>query len=129
MGQHTRMRWDCERDGCFNKKKRLKFDVFADALPGRIAFSDVDGIVEISGAFLLLEWKGVPGNLPTGQHLLFSRLSKLPRSAVFVIAGCAESMTPEQRRIYWEGNPGPWVDTSLDEMNALIANWVEQARR
>ncbi len=51
------MHWDCKQQGCFNQKKRLKFGVFKESLPGRISFSDVDGIVEINGNLLLLEWK------------------------------------------------------------------------
>jgi metallo-beta-lactamase family protein len=51
------MRWDCAEQGCFNHKKRPKIELFADCLPGRIAFSDIDAIAEINGNLLLLEWK------------------------------------------------------------------------
>ena len=30
------MRWDCERDGCFNVLRRPKIEVFADCFPRRI---------------------------------------------------------------------------------------------
>ena len=29
------LRWDCERQGCFNLKRRPKIEVFADCFPGR----------------------------------------------------------------------------------------------
>lgn len=51
------MQWNCERQGCFNVKKRPKIEMFADCLPRKISFSDIDGIVEINGNLLLLEWK------------------------------------------------------------------------
>ena len=31
------LRWDCERQGCFNLKRRPKIEVFADCFPGRIS--------------------------------------------------------------------------------------------
>ena len=49
------MRWDCSASGCFNVKRRPKVEQFADALPGRVSFGDVDGIVEINGWFLMIE--------------------------------------------------------------------------
>jgi len=51
------MRWDCEKQGCFNLKKRPKIELFADCFPGAISFGDVDGRVEYKGRFLELEWK------------------------------------------------------------------------
>jgi hypothetical protein len=48
------MRWNCEKDGCFNVKCRPKIEQFADCFPGRIAVSDIDGIVEINGRLGLL---------------------------------------------------------------------------
>lgn len=65
------MKWDCEERGCFNRKMRPKLEEFAACLPGRIAFTDVDGIVEIGGRFLMLEWKSRPGRIATGQRIMF----------------------------------------------------------
>ena len=51
------LRWDCEKRGCFNIKRRPKIEVFHKCFPGNINFGDVDGIVEINGRGLMLEWK------------------------------------------------------------------------
>ena len=48
------LRWDCQKQGCFNKKKRPKIEEFAECLPGKISFGDIDGI----GALLLGKPKG-----------------------------------------------------------------------
>jgi len=48
------LRWDCQKRGCFNLKRRPKIEIFAECFPGRINFGDVDGIVEINGNALLL---------------------------------------------------------------------------
>jgi len=60
---HNPMRWDCQKQGCFNKKKRPRIEMFAECLPGKIAVGDVDGLVEIKGNFLFLEFKE-HSNLP-----------------------------------------------------------------
>ena len=87
------MRWDCERDGCFNKKLRPKIEVFCECFPGRGSFGDVDGLVEINSHFCLLEWK--TGNtiwLPRGQELCYERFSKVPWNVVLVAGGNAETI-------------------------------------
>jgi len=70
------MRWDCRTQGCFNLKKRPKIERFADCLPGRIALTDVDGVTELCGNVLYLEWKSHQG-LGDGQRILFERLTAL----------------------------------------------------
>ena len=64
------LRWDCDHQGCFNKLKRPKIEVFADCFPGRINFGDVDGIVEINGYLLILEWKPERIELSRGQGIM-----------------------------------------------------------
>ena len=70
------MRWDCGRSGCFNQKRRPKIEIFADCLPGRIGFTDVDATVEINRHFLFLEFKAGP-HLPTGQRIYFEQLTRV----------------------------------------------------
>lgn len=74
-------RWDCRTQGCFNLKKRPKIERFADCLPGRIAFTDVDGVIELCGNFLYLEWKSHQ-DLGGGQRILFERLTALCTASV-----------------------------------------------
>ena len=69
------MIWDCNKDGCFNEKMRLDFGVFYDCFPGKISFTDVDGIVEINKVALMLEWKSgkaivYPGS---GQDIMYRK--------------------------------------------------------
>jgi hypothetical protein len=70
------LRWDCEKQGCFNKKCRPKIEIFADCFPRRINFGDVDGLVEINGKGLLLEWKSVLKDIPTGQKIAYQKLTQ-----------------------------------------------------
>lgn len=44
------------------------------ALPERIRMSDLDGIVEVRGHFLIIEYKRVGVGVPDGQAVVFNRL-------------------------------------------------------
>ena len=87
-----KMFWDCKVDGCFNDKHRLKFSVFKDCFPGKISFTDIDGIVEINRNFLMVEWKGTDGPIPMGQRIMFERLSEIG-FCIFNVFGNAENKT------------------------------------
>lgn len=54
---------------------------------GKIRPSDIDGIVERNGHFLVLEKKPSGYEFRGGQALLFSRLSALPRFTVLILRG------------------------------------------
>ena len=87
------MRYDCDRSGCFNKKKRPKIEMFASCLPRKLAFSDVDAVVDVKGRFLYLEWKGRHVDPPEGQKILFENSTHFcPRNMVFIVEGDAETM-------------------------------------
>ena len=122
------LRWDCEKSGCFNKKRRPKIEVFADCFPGRINFGDVDGLVEINGFFALLEWKGEGGNIHTGQRISFERHTKREGNAVFVVSGNAETMEVKQFCIFYRGKQGPWRGADLEKLKASLRKWVEMCK-
>ena len=120
------MNWDCQRQGCFNLEKRLKFGVFKECLPGNISFSDVDGIVEINGNLLLLEWKDHP-HINTGQRILFERLTRLCPATVLIVEGDAEHMTVNTIRTAWQGVIMPPEVDDLDGLRARIQAWSQWA--
>jgi len=120
------MLWDCQRRGCFNVHKRPKIEVFAECLPGRIAFSDVDGIVEINGNLLVLEWKNRP-HIPTGQRLLYERWTANGPTAVILVVGDARDMTVEEIAYVSGGEIAPWRDMDLAGLKEVIRDWAEWA--
>tara|TARA_R100000963_G_C4629113_1_gene94629 strand:- start:14 stop:433 length:420 start_codon:yes stop_codon:yes gene_type:complete len=122
------MRWDCETQGCFNKKLRPKIEEFRDCFPGKISFGDVDGIVERNGAFLMLEWKGEGGAVTRGQEIMYERFSKIKNSAVIVVEGDAETMEVTAYQIFWEGNLRPKVDSDLAGLKTKIEQWVGKTK-
>ena len=118
------LRWDCEKNGCFNKLCRVKFHVFADCFPGNINFSDVDGIVEINGRALMLEWKTNRGSLPTGQAIMYRRITKAGLISVLCVVGNAETMQCEGYSIYKEGKFFEFKRGALRQIKKVIRKWV-----
>lgn len=120
------MRWDCAKQGCFNRKKRPKIEIFADCLPGRIAFSDVDAIVEINGNLLLLEWKDHQ-EINRGQRILFERMTRLCPATVLVVEGDAEDMAVSSIRTIWNGAIRESEPGNLEKLRQYIREWSDYA--
>lgn len=120
------MRWDCEKRGCFNVKKRPKIEVFAECFPGKIAMSDVDGIVEVNSRAMLLEWKSSDDEIPKGQRIMFERISKR-KIEVFVVCGDAENMEVEKYRTVYNGKFSDWVDSDLNSLKRQFEQWCAWA--
>ena len=123
---HNPMRWDCRTQGCFNLKKRPKIEVFADCLPGKIAFTDVDALTEICGNLLFLEWKD-HRELSVGQRVLFERITALCPATVLIIEGDAEHMTVSSLCTVRAGIIGDRVAADIDDVRSAIQQWRDWA--
>ncbi len=123
------MLWNCDRDGCFNLKRRPKIEVFADCFPRRINFGDVDGLVEMNGFFCLLEWKGAGGTVRTGQRISYRQFTACPGNIVFVVEGDAETMEVWRYNLFWSGKEHPARDAALEDVKVRMRGWVEWVMR
>jgi len=123
------MRWDCQKRGCFNTKRRPKIEVFHDLFPGKINFGDVDGIVEINSKGLLLEWKSDDIDLPRGQQIMYTRLTRDKRLTVIILCGNAEYMDISHLGCFFAGQYSRPVESSLEQAREWIASWVEYAQK
>ena len=126
------LRWDCLRRGCFNLKRRPKIEMFAECFPGRINFGDVDGIVEINGNALLLEWKSEAHELPTGQRILYERLTQSGLCSAMIIVGDAETMIAIATSIFDRGiryPPHGYEPADLQLIKHRLAAWSRWAAR
>jgi hypothetical protein len=121
-----KLRWNCEKKGCFNRVKRPKIEAFDDCLPGKIEFGDVDAIVEIKGRALILEWKPSQ-EIGKGQQIMWTRLTRDKVLTAFVVAGDAETMDVQARGKFWEGKWRGWKPSTLDEVKEAIRLWVAWA--
>jgi len=124
------MRWKCDKDGCFNEKKRLKLGIFDDCFPGRIAFGDVDAIVEISGNFLLMEWKDAGcGDVSGGQRYMYEAMTRDEKFLVIAVYGDAEIMEIQSIQIYHNGKATPREPCTIEELKMRVKRWAKKQRK
>lgn len=125
-----RMRWDCspDKDGCYRRLGQPDLTVLDECFPGRIAMTDVDGLVEISGQFLFIEWKR-RGDVPAGQRIMFERLTRHPEFTILVILGDPAAMVVERYDVFRDGRRRGWRDSDLSELKRHVRAWADRASR
>ena len=123
-----RMRWDCspDRDGCYRRLGQPDLTVLDECFPGRIAMTDVDGLVEINGQFLFIEWKR-RGDVPVGQRIMFERLTRHPEFTILVILGDPAAMVVERYDVFRDGRRRGWRDCDLSELRRHVRAWADRA--
>lgn len=121
------LRWDCEKQGCFNKLRRPKIEVFADCFPRRINFGDVDGLVELNSKGLLLEWKCGNGCLPTGQKIAHQKLTQEGKLTTICVTGNAETMECSSYGFFWEGKWHDYKKATLEDIKKFMKRWAAWA--
>lgn len=123
------LRWDCNANGCFNKKLRPRIEMFAGCFRGKISFGDIDGMAELDGAFILMEWKADGGSLVVGQEIAFERFSKLSRCLVIVVHGNPETMIVEGYSYFWNGVHHAFQRKNFDDLYAFVKRWADWIER
>lgn len=86
--------------------------------PTRLAFGDIDAIVERRGCFLVLETKFPNVNIPQGQARMFNAMVKTGRFDVLIIWG--QPSQPESM-LHWQRGHLEYV--TLADVKAFIRNW------
>jgi hypothetical protein len=125
------MRWNCkEKRKCF-RSLCPKLGAFDECFPGKIGMSDVDGMVEIAGRFLFLEWKSDGGFLTTGQRIAFERLTSLStdpmKVTVIVVCGDPEEMTVTSIQVFHSGKGHGVTECDFDGLHQRIEHWAARA--
>ena len=126
---HNPLRWKCDERGCFNELQRPKIECFAIDLPGKIAFSDVDAVTEIQGNALVLEWKATNMLIPTGQRIMWERLTRTGFISVLCIAGNACTMSCTHTARFFRGKWFDWVAATIDDVHSSIRGWADWAKK
>jgi hypothetical protein len=104
--------------------------VFSDCFPRRINFGDVDGIVELNGKALMLEWKtSSKAGLPMGQKIMYEKITKSGPVSVLIVVGCAETMVCEKSCVFFNGKQTAWSNSTLEQVKERIKKWVRWAER
>lgn len=128
-GGRNPLRWNCETDGCFNKKQRPKIEEFHACFPGNISMGDLDGIVEIAGNALMLEWKAFTLDIPMGQSIMYERLTKGGAVTVALVFGNAETMEVQAFAKYFDGVFTTWENSDLNGVKKRFGSWATWAAR
>jgi hypothetical protein len=124
------LRWNCETQGCYHIKCRPKLEEFAGCFPDRIAMGDIDGVVEIKGRFLFLEWKSRPGPIPKGQRIMLEQLTRASRKiTAIVVCGNPQTMTVENVSVVKRGTIGAAEPCDLDRLKDRVSRWATYARK
>jgi hypothetical protein len=123
------MRWNCKAQGkCYNLTLRPRIEEFAGCFPGRISMSDVDGIVEIGGHFLLLEWKSAGGAVTGGQRIMFEQLTALStKITVVVVSGEPREPTVEAVQVFRRGVGTLPEPATFEGLKVRIEAWANRA--
>lgn len=105
--------WGC-LDGCFGESK--------------IKTSDIDGIIEHHGYFLVLESKLPNVNIPQGQEILLRQLGRIPYGlfTVFVIWGFPQH--PERLRLI-TSTVDYTENADLERLRYRVNRWYEWAEK
>lgn len=126
---HDRMRWDCSVNGCYRKLKCPQLSFFDDCFPGRIGMGDIDGIVEINGHVLIMEWKSNDAPLPTGQRILFERLTRISSEiTVVIVVGDSDTMEVKGMTVFSNGRPSPNEKIGTDALKERFKRWTTRAQ-
>jgi len=124
------IRWDCEKDGCYKDKCVPDWGWLNGLLPRGCRPTDIDGIVELDGRFLLLELKAFTGTLQNAQKWVFERLTALTPDIIVVVL-YAETMVPESLRemqLIYNGKSHPKIACTHTEFASRYARWGKDER-
>ena len=87
----------------------------------KIRVSDLDGIVERNGYFLIIEAKSSGARIPTGQKIMFDKFAAMPKCAVLVVWG--EPNKPEMMQLWGE----PQREATIRDVQDVVTGWFERA--
>lgn len=120
---------DCENGGCWNKQYRPNIEFFYHALPRKITMSDIDGVVEVNGSVLFLEWKSHAGELPTGQRILAERLTQISTKITYVVVqhDPGNPMAVESVKVAYAGKFTDWQPCDMEGLFERVKRWAEKA--
>jgi len=85
----------------------------------KIAVSDIDGIIERHGQFLVIESKSMHAPIPVGQSIMFDHMTKMDNFKVVVIWGDALTGTVTNLREWGKET----ISATTDDFRQLVKEW------
>lgn len=123
------IRHDCAKLGCYKDVCIPNWELFDgcfDAKSQKIKVSDVDGVVEINGHLLWLEWKRRCEELSVGQKMLYKAFTynSLKQTVLIVVGPLA---TPERYCIFSSGKQSPWKQCTREALRERMIRWTKRS--
>jgi len=123
------MRHNCETNGCFIKVGTVDWGFLDNSFSGKIRIGDIDGIVEANGHLLILEWKKPNVKTPTGQHIMFTKITEKNNIEVFVINGDPVENIAEHIKVYRGGSIEYDGKINNSQLKQACSRWEQNARK
>ena len=106
------------------------WDIFNDCFGGKIALSDLDGIVERRGQVLVLEAKGKNEkgewvNIPKGQEIMFEKMVSTGYFTIVILWG--EPGKPVRYQSWDKSRKSAVKDCDLETIRNLVRGWYKWA--
>ena len=90
--------------------------------------SNVDGIAERNGKFMIMEWKRPNEKISKGQEFLLKALAKTPNFVVIIIIGDTDNGMNIERFYYLQPiGKNVLIGTSMQEFKDYYTFWYEWA--
>jgi len=93
----------------------------------QVAPTDIDGLVERKGRFLLLEAKKPGVGLKTGQRITFEALLKTGVFTIVIVWGKTDA--PEMIEIWTQRTRIGPRESDLNRLRCVVSDWYEWADR
>jgi hypothetical protein len=103
------------------------WSILSGCFSGGIRPTDLDGLVERRGHFLVLEAKQPGVSVPLGQRYTFEALQKTGVFTVIIIWGMTDS--PEEAQLYTPGGISDVFPCDLALLRQIVATWYAQVNR
>ena len=89
--------------------------------------SDIDGIVERNGYFLVIEAKGKNARLSRGQEIMLRRLAKIDKFTVIVVWG--DKYKPERLLVMTKEGDKNYENINVSKLRHVVIEWWLEANQ
>ena len=93
----------------------------------RIGVSDLDGIVERKGKFLVIEAKSPGAKVPLGQMRMFRAMADT--EVITVLGLWGDPSAPKRLQGISKSGPSKVIDCDLDRARGFVSNWFDMANQ
>ena len=117
--------YDCKTgDNCFLQKHLVDFTKLNEVIPGKNGFTDIDGVVDIDGRILFLEFKTGYAKLKRVQRILHENLSEKEGQHSLIIWRDREGTPTDCQWITYGKMREPIaLPSGWDDLKTIIQTW------